>query len=162
MLAPPRARATRHDAAVLLFPWTLNCHYRTQGESCPPPKHTRSFIEPASKLQRTTTSRLRQHRRCVHFLDPTHTTAQHMQLIHVKSGTGNGADASSLLLGGIASGLLIPSVPLSDAAARQLHAVDAHNQQHQQHAGTLLKSLPVELLYDDRGLQLFDHVCGVA
>lgn len=71
------------------------------------------------------------------------------------------------LLAGIQRGLLQPSVPLSAQAAVKLQ------QQQQQwpgtrlalprpallpRCGTLLRSLPVELLYDSRGIALFDQV----
>lgn len=84
-------------------------------------------------------------------------------LIHVGKHTGpeNAADTSQIaLLEGIALGLLHPSVPLSDQAVvkLRLQQTEAGLGVFQHNAGDLLRSLPVELLYDDPGLQLFDQV----
>jgi hypothetical protein len=77
----------------------------------------------------------------------------------VDSEVVNGQDTCQTgLLSGIARGLLQPSVPLSLKAAEKLQQHWPGKQHVQQHAGQLLKSLPVEILYDDTGLQLFDQV----
>lgn len=71
---------------------------------------------------------------------------------------GNEECSQAGLLKGILRCLLQPSVPLSAQAAVKLH----HQQQQwpgtRASAGRLLKSLPVELLYDNTGLALFDQV----
>jgi hypothetical protein len=84
-------------------------------------------------------------------------------LIHVgkHAAAGNAADPSQTgLLHDIARGLLQPNVPLSAQAAAQLRRQQAEAGYGvlQHNAGDLLKFLPVELLYDDAGLQLFDQV----
>jgi hypothetical protein len=58
------------------------------------------------------------------------------------------------MLHGMAAGLLAPSERLSAAAAAKLG--DARRWP----AGSVIKSLPVELLYDAAGLRLFDEVRG--
>lgn len=89
--------------------------------------------------------------------------AAEVPLIHVDSEVVNGQDTCQTgLLHGIARGLLQPSVPLSSQAAEKLQRQRSSKQHTQQHAGQLLKSLPVELLYDDTGLHLFDQVTKAA
>lgn len=75
-----------------------------------------------------------------------------VSLITVASHEGDGG---SELLTSIVCGLTHPTVPLSAQAAAKLRETSSSPR----HApGDLVKSLPVELLYDDNGLQLFDQV----
>lgn len=86
--------------------------------------------------------------------------AAEVPLLRICDELVNGQDTACQtgLLEGIARGLLQPSVPLSAQAADKLQRQRSDKQSRQQQAGQLLKSLPVELLYDDTGLQLFDQV----
>lgn len=86
-----------------------------------------------------------------------------MQLITLGQDS-SGADescCSSQLVQDICKRLLQPSVPLSVAAARKLRQQCARANAAIPPEGALLRSLPVELLYDDAGLDLFDQITQV-
>jgi hypothetical protein len=86
-----------------------------------------------------------------------------MQLITLgeDSSAADGSCCSSQLLQDIFQRLLQPRVPLSPAAAHTLQQQAASGNAPVPPAGALLRSLPVELLYDDAGLDLFDHITQV-
>jgi hypothetical protein len=86
-----------------------------------------------------------------------------MQLITLGEGSSvaDGSCCSSQLLQDICQRLLHPRVPLSAAASRKLQQQVAGCNATVPPAGALLRSLPVELLYDDAGLDLFDQITQV-
>lgn len=113
--------------------------------------------------------------------DPNTPGSAHcVQLIHL-GGSGNtgGSSCSDQLLHQIGQGLLTRSFPLSGAAARKLQQQQNGNSHFSgnisdstHHLGAVpkgatswgitqehhLRTLPVELLYDDAGLTLFDQI----
>jgi hypothetical protein len=97
---------------------------------------------------------------------PVANTQDQMQLItlDIDSSTEHavGSCCSAQLVQEICRRLLHPCVPLSDAAAVKLQQQQgASSSATAPAAGVLLRSLPVELLYDDAGLELFDQITQV-
>jgi hypothetical protein len=86
---------------------------------------------------------------------PTATMSAAPTILRVDSGLEQCSQTG--LLEGIRRGLLQPSVPLSAAAAAKLQQ-QQQQQSSETREGQLLRSLPVELLYDSTGLALFDQV----
>jgi hypothetical protein len=87
-----------------------------------------------------------------------------MQLITLGEGSlgAHGSCCSLQLVQDICQRLLHPSVPLSAAAADKLQLQAAGGNAPAPPAGALLRSLPVELLYDDAGLDLFDQITQIS
>lgn len=86
-----------------------------------------------------------------------------VQLITLGQDTSDavGNCCSAQLVQDICQRLLHSSVPLSEAAALKLRQQCADPNAHTPPEGALLRSLPVELLYDDAGLDLFDKITQV-
>jgi hypothetical protein len=86
-----------------------------------------------------------------------------VQLITLGQDTSDamGSCCSAQLIQDICQRLLHPSVPLSDAAALKLRQQRGTANATAPSGGTLLRSLPVELLYDDAGLDQFNRITQV-